>query len=221
RHRRDVIASLLSPPPGEAPGGEDPRDGLRGALRRLPGLERIARRRSLRPVRPRELASRRDRLRRPPEFIRFLPPRYPARDALRALCGGLALDPGSAALPAPATAEEPAVQIRDGGVLASGYDAELDELRHLATDSGAFLMELEARERERTGIANLRVEYNRVHGFFIEVSRAQAGKVPDDYRRRQTLKNTERYITPELKTWEDKVLSAQERSLAREKWLFE
>ena len=106
-------------------------------------------------------------------------------------------------------------------MLATGFDAELDELRGLATDSGAFLMELEAKERERSGISNLRVEYNRVHGFFIEVSRGQADKVPDDYRRRQTLKNSERYITPELKAWEDKVLSAQERSLSREKWLFE
>src|SRR5690606_6429187 len=89
------------------------------------------------------------------------------------------------------------------------------------SDSGDFLVELEARERERTGIGNLRVEYNRVHGFYIEVSRGQADKVPDDYRRRQTLKNAERYITPELKSWEDKVLSAKDRSLAREKWLFD
>src|SRR5690606_24341205 len=90
-----------------------------------------------------------------------------------------------------------------------------------ASDNGEFLVELEARERQRTGIPNLRVEYNRVHGFFIEVTRGQADKVPADYRRRQTLKNAERYITPELKEWEDKVLSAKERSLTREKWLFE
>src|SRR5690606_25861594 len=100
-------------------------------------------------------------------------------------------------------------------------DPELDELRQLAGDNGAFLLEVESRERERTGIANLRVEYNRVHGFFIEVSRGQADKVPDDYRRRQTLKNVERYITPELKAWEDKVLSARDRGLAREKLLYD
>jgi len=120
-----------------------------------------------------------------------------------------------------AIAVEPAALARDGGVIATGFDAELDELRAISTDNGAFLLELEARERARTGIATLRVEFNRVHGFFIEVSRAQSEKVPDDYRRRQTLKNAERYITPELKSWEDKVLSAQDRSLAREKWLFE
>ena len=98
---------------------------------------------------------------------------------------------------------------------------ELDELRAIDANCGAFLVALEARERERTGIANLKVEYNRVHGFYIEVTNAHVAKIPDDYRRRQTLKNAERYITPELKTFEDKALSAQERALAREKWLFE
>src|SRR5690606_13256454 len=111
----------------------------------------------------------------------------------------LAIDPALTQLLQQAIAPEPALLVRDGGVIADGYDAELDELRHLATDSGAFLLQLEARERERTGIANLKVEYNRVHGFFIEVSRAQADQVPTEYRRRQTLKNVERFITPELK----------------------
>jgi DNA mismatch repair protein MutS len=116
---------------------------------------------------------------------------------------------------------EPAALIRDGGVIANGFDADLDELRALNDNCGAFLVELEARERERTGIANLKVEYNRVHGFYIEVSNANATKVPDDYRRRQTLKNAERYLTPELKAFEDKALSAQDRALAREKLLYE
>ena len=116
---------------------------------------------------------------------------------------------------------EPASVLREGGVIADGYDADLDELRALTRDAGAFLLELETRERARTGIATLKVEYNRVHGFYIEVSRAQSDNVPDDYRRRQTLKNAERYITPELKAFEDKALSAQERALAREKVLFE
>jgi DNA mismatch repair protein MutS len=120
-----------------------------------------------------------------------------------------------------AIAPEPAALVRDGGVIASGFDAELDELRAIQTNCDAFLLDLETRERERTGIANLRVQFNKVHGFFIEVTQGQASKVPEDYRRRQTLKNAERFITPELKAFEDKALSAQERALAREKWLFE
>ena len=116
---------------------------------------------------------------------------------------------------------EPAAMARDGGVIARGFDAELDELRGLSENAGQFLLDLETRERARTGIANLRVEYNRVHGFYIEVSNGQTDKVPDDYRRRQTLKNAERYITPELKAFEDKALSAQDRALNREKFLYE
>ena len=111
--------------------------------------------------------------------------------------------------------------VRDGGVIAAGYDAGLDELRLLQSNAGEFLVALEARERERTGIPNLRVEYNRVHGFYIEVTHAHAEKVPTDYRRRQTLKNAERYITPELKAFEDKALSAQERAPALEKRLYD
>jgi len=106
-------------------------------------------------------------------------------------------------------------------VIAPGFDAELDDLRSVDARCGEFLVDLERRERERTGIASLRVEYNRVHGFYIEVTHANAQRVPDDYRRRQTLKNAERYVTPELKAFEDKALSAQERALAREKLLFE
>jgi DNA mismatch repair protein MutS len=116
--------------------------------------------------------------------------------------------------------DEPSSVLREGSVIADGYDTELDELRNIQNNCGEFLLALEARERERTGITTLKVEYNRVHGFFIEVSRAQSANVPDDYRRRQTLKNAERYITPELKTFEDKALSANERALAREKFLY-
>lgn len=116
---------------------------------------------------------------------------------------------------------EPSALVREGGVIADGFDAELDELRGIATKSDDFLLQLEAAERERTGIANLKVQYNRVHGFFIEVSQGQLSRVPDNYRRRQTLKNAERFTTPELKAFEDKALSAQERSLAREKWLYD
>ena len=116
---------------------------------------------------------------------------------------------------------EPAALVRDGGVIASGFDAELDELRGIQTNCDSFLLDLETREKARTGIANLRVQYNKVHGFFIEVTQGQVDKVPEDYRRRQTLKNAERFITPELKAFEDKALSAAERALAREKWLYE
>ncbi|MEN9772471.1 MAG: mismatch repair protein, partial [Pseudomonadota bacterium] len=101
------------------------------------------------------------------------------------------------------------------------YDATLDELRLLRTDSGAFLLALETRERERTGITNLKVGFNAVHGYFIEITAGQLSKTPDDYQRRQTLKNAERFITPELKAFEEKALSAQERALALEKRLFE
>jgi hypothetical protein len=111
--------------------------------------------------------------------------------------------------------------VRDGGVIAPGHDAELDELRAIMQNCDAFLLQLEVTERARTGIGNLRVQYNKVHGFYIEVTQGQAAKVPADYRRRQTLKNAERYITPELKAFEDKALSAQERALAREKRLYD
>jgi len=194
-------------------------DCLRDALDPIPDIERIASRLALRSVRPRELASLRDALAAMPalhaQLARLDTPH------LAALSARMTPDPAVADLLQQAIAADPAVAVRDGGVIAPGFDAELDELRALATDGGDYLMQLEARERERTGIPNLRVEFNRVHGFYIEVTRGQADKVPDDYRRRQTLKNAERYITPELKTWEDRVLSAQDRSLAREKWLYD
>lgn len=120
-----------------------------------------------------------------------------------------------------AVIENPPVLIRDGGVIAPGYDGELDELRALRENAGQFLVDLEQREKERTGIATLKVNYNRVHGYYIEVSKTQTDKVPADYVRRQTLKGAERYITPELKTFEDKILSASERALSREKALYE
>jgi DNA mismatch repair protein MutS len=116
---------------------------------------------------------------------------------------------------------EPAALVRDGGIINHGFDSELDELRNIQTNGDSFLLALEIRERERTGINNLKVQYNRVHGFYIEISQGQLDRVPDDYRRRQTLKNAERFITPELKAFEDKALSAQERALSREKFLFE
>jgi len=129
--------------------------------------------------------------------------------------------PGCAALLGRYVLDEPAALIRDGGVINHGCDVDLDELRAIQTNCDGFLLDLEGREKARTGITNLRVQFNKVHGFYIEVTQGQLDKVPDDYRRRQTLKNAERYITPELKAFEDKALSAQERALAREKWLYE
>jgi len=186
-------------------------------------IERIAGRVALLSARPRDLAGLSATLLRLPALASALAVVAASGDAslLTTLAVDLDVDPKWAALLARAIAAEPAAQIRDGGVIAPGFDAELDELRAIDDHCGEFLVALEARERERTGIASLKVEYNRVHGFYIEVTNAHAAKVPDDYRRRQTLKNAERYITPELKAFEDKALSAQERALARERLLYE
>jgi DNA mismatch repair protein MutS len=187
-------------------------------LRRFADVERIAGRIALRNARPRDLSSLRDSLALLPE----LAPTVPRSAALLAkLLDDLKVPGDCLALLGRAVMEDPAAMVRDGGVIASGYNEELDELRALQTDSGAFLAELEARERGRTGIPNLRVAYNSVHGFYIEITNAHADKVPADYRRRQTLKNAERYITPELKAFEDKALSARDRALALEKSLYE
>ena len=190
---------------------------LRGALRSVSDVERITARTALRQVRPRELAGLRATLAELPT-LRSLAPR--GSGLLDGVHGALAPDPALVdALQA--IAEEPAVLLRDGGVIATGVDAELDELRGINQNCDAFLLDLEARERARTAIPNLRVQFNKVHGFYIEVTGSHLDKVPTDYQRRQTLKSAERYITPELKAFEDKALSAQERALAREKWLYE
>lgn len=115
-----------------------------------------------------------------------------------------------------AIVDNPPVLIRDGGVIAHGYDDELDELRAISENAGAYLLEIEQRERDQTGLSTLKVGYNRVHGYYIEISRAQSEQAPDTYQRRQTLKNVERFITPELKTFEDKALSSKSRALTRE-----
>jgi DNA mismatch repair protein MutS len=172
-------------------------------------------------VRPKELAALRDALCNLPQLCQVISEHFVDTAAILNLQEMLKLPPQLADLLQRAIAEEPSTMVRDGGVIATGFDRELDELRSLSNDNGEFLLQLENREREATGITNLRVEYNRVHGFFIEVSKGQVDKVPAEYRRRQTLKNAERYITPELKEWEDKILSAKERCLNCEKWLFE
>ena len=192
---------------------------VRGELKGIADIERISGRVALMNARPRDLASLRESLQHLPALQAHLSGL--AGGLLAALRGDLDAPVDALDLLCRAIADDPAAQIRDGGVIAPGFDAELDELRALNDNCGAFLVDLEARERERTGIANLKVEYNRVHGFYIEVTNANADKVPDDYRRRQTLKNAERYITPELKTFEDKALSAKDRALTREKLLYE
>jgi len=218
---------LTHPPRGRGPASERHEaiarlvdtgfEPLRTALRGLSDVERITARTALRQVRPRELAGLRHTLAALPALRGCAPTGTPL---LARLHGALSPDDTLTDVLS-AIAEEPAVLLRDGGVIATGVDADLDELRGINQNCDAFLLALEARERARTGIANLRVQFNKVHGFYIEVTSSGLDRVPADYQRRQTLKNAERFITPELKAFEDKALSAQERALAREKWLYE
>ncbi|MBU1777676.1 MAG: DNA mismatch repair protein MutS, partial [Gammaproteobacteria bacterium] len=230
--RLEAVEQLTEPPlPSPLPQGE--RELFRSVHEKLKpsvDVERITARIALRSARPRDLSGLRDTLLPLPQLHATLPPR-PLRERagervetsnlLQVLAEALQADPALVELLQKMLKEEPSSVLREGGVIADGFDYELDELRGIQTNCGDFLMELELRERASTGIDKLKVEYNRVHGFYIEVSFANASKVPDDYRRRQTLKNVERYITPELKAFEDKALSANDRALAREKFLYE
>ena len=211
--RLGAVAALAGGP------GDSPWRTLHGSLRQCVDVERITARIALRSARPRDLSGLRETLEHLPRLSDALAAHAAPR--LAELARALAPQHELARLLAAAIRAQPAAVLREGGVIADGYDAELDELRAIQSNCGEFLLQLETRERARSGIANLKVEYNRVHGFYIEVTRAQSDKVPDDYRRRQTLKNAERYITPELKAFEDKALSAQERALAREKMLYD
>jgi DNA mismatch repair protein MutS len=214
RARHEVLAALI----GEA--GRGPHAALAKALAGFADIDRITARIALKSARPRDLSSLRDSLARL-DGIRGTAGAGDAAPRLSELLAALATPQACVELLVHAVAAEPGALIRDGGVIAPGYNADLDELRAIQHNCGAFLIELEARERERSGIANLKVEYNKVHGFYIEVTHANVEKIPEDYRRRQTLKNAERYITPELKTFEDKALSANERALALEKALWD
>jgi len=192
---------------------------LHDRLRGIADMQRILSRVALRSARPRDLSAVRNALGALPALQDLLQTLDdPLTNRLAATIG---IHPELHALLERALFETPAVLLREGGVIATGYDAELDELRLLSEHGDELLVDMEARERERSGIANLKIRYNRVHGYYIEVGRAAADKVPGDYQRRQTLKGVERYITPELKAHEDKVLSARSRSLAREKALFD
>jgi DNA mismatch repair protein MutS len=193
-------------------------EALRPLLVNIADIERILTRIALRSARPRDLAGLRDSLAQLPAIQQLF--KGQSDLLLQELARRIGEHPDTHSLLARAILESPPLLVRDGGVLARGYDAELDELRDLSEHGDQHLLDMETRERERTGIVTLRIRYNKVHGFYIEVSRAQADSVPADYQRRQTLKAVERYITPELKAHEDKVLSARERALAREKALY-
>ncbi len=188
-------------------------------LKKIGDSERILARIALRSARPRDL----ERLKNSLNILPSLQGKLKETTAPRIaeLASTINEFPVLADLLSRAIIDNPPVIIRDGGVIATGYDSELDELRGLSENAGAYLIELERRERERTGIPTLKVGYNRVHGYFIEIGKAQKAELPAEYIRRQTLKNAERYITPELKEFEDKALSAKSRALSREKALYE
>jgi len=186
-------------------------------LRKFSDVERITARVALRSARPRELSGLRDSL----DLVPALQQALPASALFDSLRRDLDCPPACVELLRKAVHAEPAARLIDGGVIADGFNADLDELRKLQSNAGEFLVELEAKEKQRTGIPNLRVAYNSVHGYYIEDTNAHTDKVPAEYRRRQTLKNAERYITPELKAFEDKALSARDRALALEKSLYE
>ncbi|HIF51729.1 MAG TPA: DNA mismatch repair protein MutS [Thiotrichaceae bacterium] len=188
------------------------------SMRGICDIERIMSRVALKSARPRDLIQLRNSLMLLPEIKQGLVKIDSPR--LEALSQNIDLFSDLLATLNKALVDEPPVTIRDGGVIADAYDSELDELRQLSNDAGQFLTDLEEQEKQRTGIQGLKVGYNRVHGFYIEISRLHSANVPDNYNRRQTLKTTERFITPELKEFENKILSAKGKSLAREKILY-
>ena len=226
RHRHQAIGALIDHRCG---------DGLRETLRGIGDLERILARVALRSARPRDLSTLRNGLAAAPRVAGAIfpdggPPaaaidRRTLQQELSPLLHTLVEQLGdhadTASVLTRAVVEQPPVLQRDGGVIADGFDAELDELRRLSTHADQYLVELEEREKAASGISTLKVGYNRVHGYYIEISKAQSDKAPTHYTRRQTTKNAERYITEELKTFEDKVLSAKERALMRERALYE
>ncbi len=194
-------------------------EDIHSVLKQIGDIERILSRVALRSARPRDLARLRDAL----AVLPSLQNAMTAVDAnpVRDLAKRISTYPELVETLQNAVIENPPVVIRDGGVIAEGFDKELDELRGLSENAGQFLMDIEIREKERTGLSTLKVGYNRVHGYYIEISKAQATEAPTEYIRRQTLKNAERFITPELKEFEDKALSSKSRALSREKALYE
>ncbi len=208
--RQDAIETLLQNYNFEA---------CRKTLKHIGDLERILGRIALRSARPRDLSRLGASLAVLPQLQSELANTQSSH--LAQLAQNLAEFPELVDTLQRAIVENPPVVMREGGVIAPGYDTELDELRNISSNAGDFLVKLEEQEKQRTGIATLKVGYNRVHGYYIEISRGQSDKAPAEYIRRQTLKNAERFITPELKAFEDKALSAKSRALAREKGLYE
>ncbi len=208
--RQDAIAYLLNDYHFES---------VQPALKDIGDIERILARISLRSARPRDLARLRDALNALPALQEVLKSLDIAR--IQQLATAISVYPELSETLSRAIIDNPPAVIREGGVLKIGYDAELDELLSISENAGQYLIDLETREKARTGLANLKVGYNRVHGYFIEIPTKQAEQAPADYIRRQTLKGAERFITPELKTFEDKALSAKSRALAREKQLYD
>ena len=197
----------------------DSAEELQQCLKPIGDMERILSRIALRSARPRDLSRLCVSLSALPSIQTLLGSLESTK--ARSLSTNISEFPDTVNLLTKAIVDNPPVIIRDGGVIAEGYDTELDELRGLSQNAGQFLLDLETQERERTGLSTLKVGYNRVHGYYIEISRLQSGQAPTEYVRRQTLKNAERFITPELKAFEDKALSSKSRSLAREKALYE
>jgi DNA mismatch repair protein MutS len=195
-------------------------EDLYSSLKKIGDIERILARVAILTVKPRDLTQLRHTLSVLPE-LRHLLSDLTNSNLLQKILHHLHEFPQLVNLLQRALVDVPPQLIRDGGVIAEGYDAELDEYRGLSQHTEQFLVELEQREKNRSGIASLKVGYNRVHGYYLEINRSQASLAPKEYIRRQTIKNAERYITPELKAFEDKVLSSRERALAREKWLYE
>ncbi|WP_416308720.1 DNA mismatch repair protein MutS [Neptunicella sp. SCSIO 80796] len=192
---------------------------LQQYLKKIGDIERVLGRLALRSARPRDFARLRQafgQLSAVQSFVASV-----ESPQLTKLAGEISEFPEFLSLLENAIIETPPVLIRDGGVIAEGYNRELDELRNLAKGATDYVEQLEEREKQRTGIPTLKVGFNKVHGFFIDISRSYSDQVPADYIRRQTLKNNERYIIPELKEHEDKVLTSQSRALALEKQLYE
>ncbi|MDE1063179.1 MAG: DNA mismatch repair protein MutS [Pseudomonadales bacterium] len=208
--RQDFICQMLT---------SDKTEDLQLGLKPIGDMERILARIALRSARPRDLSRLCASLRALPHIQVSLSPLESKR--AQSLANDISEFPATVDLLMRAIVDNPPVIIRDGGVIAKGYDEELDQLRGLSQNAGQFLLDLETQERERTGLSTLKVGYNRVHGYYIEISRLQSAQAPSEYVRRQTLKNAERFITPELKSFEDRALSSKSRSLAREKALYE
>ncbi len=194
---------------------------LRETLAGSADVERILSRIVLGSARPRDLTALLTGLERLPPLHQALTPLGASAASLQALHDALAPEDELSATLAAALVEEPPLRVTDGGMIRAGFDAELDRLRALENDADSFLREIEAREREATGIPTLKVAYNRVHGYYIEVSRTRSAELPGRFMRRQTLKNAERYTTEELKRFEDEILSAREQAMARERALFD